>query len=146
MAEVETDVENDVDVVPVKAARKTKPKAKPVKVTKGKAAKVTKGKATKAGKGKRAPSTPDGLNGSHVKILKALSNKDLTRGQLKDKTGIERGWSKLLGASTKEGLGTAGETSLEGRGLVNSAKIEGQRSMVYSITSAGKKALANATK
>ena len=54
------------------------------------------------------------------------------------KTEIQKGWPKLLGAPTK---GKPAADSLEGMGLVQSTKYEGQRSLSYKITPAGKKAI-----
>jgi hypothetical protein len=64
----------------------------------------------------------------------------MTREMLRTKTGMNKGWSKLLGASTKD------ETNgLEGRGFVKSAKPEGTP-LEYTITKAGQAALAKQPK
>ena len=89
---------------------------------------------------------PD-LSEREVKVLQALKaagKKALTRKDLAKATGIPRGWSKLLGAATKEGLGKRGNASLEGRGLIASSKDEGSLTLSYTITPAGTKALAAA--
>jgi hypothetical protein len=84
------------------------------------------------------------LTERETKVLIVLSKAkgDLTRADLSSKTGIVKGWSKLLGSATKE----IDPTSLEGRGLVKSSKAEGSASLTYCITPAGKKALAAAKK
>ncbi len=84
------------------------------------------------------------LSPNEVKTLKALvkGNKPMSRADLRKATGIQKGWSKLLGSSTKE---VAAE-SLEGRKLVKSEKVEGQRGIVYTVTANGKKAVAKQPK
>jgi hypothetical protein len=86
-----------------------------------------------------------GLANSAVRVLHLLSKSEggLTRTQLAAKTGVKRGWSKLLGAPTKEGGSSRG---LEGRGLVRGSVAEGVRGLVYTITAAGRKELAKSGK
>lgn len=82
------------------------------------------------------------LSGSKVRVLEALvaaEPEGLTRTELAEQTSINKGWAKLLGAPTK-----GGTNGMEGAGLVKSHKHEGERSMRYTITAAGKKALAKA--
>jgi hypothetical protein len=79
-----------------------------------------------------------------LKALKAAGKKALTRAELSTATGIPRGWSKLLGAATKQGLGKRGKASLEGRGLIASSRAEGELTLSYTLTAAGTKALAAA--
>jgi DNA-binding MarR family transcriptional regulator len=110
---------------------------------KGKAAGATdKGKGAEAPKQKAGGAEKPELSGSKVRVLEALAAAEpegLTRTELAEQTGINKGWAKLLGAPTK------GETNgMEGAGLVKSHKHEGERSLRYTITAAGKKALAKA--
>jgi hypothetical protein len=108
---------------------------------KGKAA-GAKGKEAETPKQKAGGSEKPELNGSKVKVLEALVSAEpegLTRTELAEQTGIVKGWAKLLGAPTK-----GGTNGMEGAGLVKSHKHEGERSMRYTITAAGKKALAKA--
>lgn len=113
---------------------------------KGKAAGATdkggKGKEAEAPKQKAGGTEKPELSGSKVKVLEALVSAEpegLTRTELAEQTGINKGWAKLLGAPTK-----GGTNGMEGAGLVKSHKHEGERSMRYTITAAGKKALAKA--
>ncbi|QDT52741.1 hypothetical protein Pan44_07530 [Caulifigura coniformis] len=64
-----------------------------------------------------------------------------SRADLCKATGIPRGWSKLLVAATKSGLGRSGKHSLEGRSYIASTKAEGSPTLSYTITAAGSKAL-----
>ena len=123
-----------------KATKKT-----PAKKTTKKAAKVsTKKKGTGGGRKKYG-----GLNPNEIKTLECLVKGDCTRKDMQKATGIEKGWSKMLGSPTK-GIS---EDSMEGRKLIKSAKYEPQEGesksragFVYSITAAGKKALEKANK
>jgi hypothetical protein len=45
-------------------------------------------------------------------------------------TGIPRGWSKLLGAATKDGLGRSRKHSLEERGDIARTKTEGSPNLI----------------
>lgn len=115
------------------------------------APKAKKAKGKKAAKAKAAKAAPaakanGGLTGNEVKILTALtkSNKPLTRDQLRSKTGINKGWSRVLGAATKDDGGVNADASLEGRGYVKADKPEGQRTLEYTVTAAGRKALEKA--
>ena len=105
--------------------------------------KSAKSAAAKAATAKAAVPTTNGLTNSEVRVLHLLSQAEggLNRAQLAAKTGVKRGWSKLLGAPTKEG---GANTGLEGRGLVRSAVTEGTRGLVYTITTAGRKEMAKA--
>jgi hypothetical protein len=78
-----------------------------------------------------------------VLTLLAKHPNGLTRTQMAEATGTARGWAALLGAVTK---GPAAAGTLEGDGLVKSAKMEDQAALLYTITAAGKKALAQAAK
>lgn len=94
-------------------------------------------------------STVKSLNGrlspKRVRVLEVLARSapnGLTRTELAKKTGLTKGWSKLLGSPTK---GKAAVGTLEGDGLVRSEKHEDQHGLlVYRITATGKKALAAA--
>ncbi|QDT57356.1 hypothetical protein Pan44_54250 [Caulifigura coniformis] len=55
---------------------------------------------------------------------------------------MAHGWSKLLGAATKSGLGRSGKHSLEGRGFIANTKDEGSPTLSYTTTAAGSKTLA----
>lgn len=85
----------------------------------------------------------NGMNGSQIRTLEALSDgKAKTRKDLSEETGIMKGWSKLLG--TKEGNH---EDALEPKGYVKTTvPQEGERGLKYTITPAGKQALAKAQK
>lgn len=113
--------------------------------TQGTTADATADKAGAPGSGK-APGNH--LTGTALRALTALagSKAPLTRAELAEATGVQKGWSRLLGAATKEGGGAAGAKSLEARGLVRCEPQEGGRALAYTITPAGKKALAAAQK
>lgn len=119
-------------------------------------AKATKStKSSKSTKATKAPAAPvaepvkeapaakpaGGLSEREVKILTVLaaSRTPLTRSELAEKTALVRGWSKVLGAHTKE----VKATSLEGRGLIkcHEPEAEGSKKLSYSITNKGKTAL-----
>jgi hypothetical protein len=69
-----------------------------------------------------------------------------TRNELSQATGMEKGWSELLGAATREGLGVQGG-GLEGRGLNEClGRQVGGKSLLYTITGAGRKAIEQAEK
>lgn len=125
------------------------PAATPATPAKAKAKKATK-PAGKKGNKNGAKATPartdNSLTGNEVKILTALfkSGKPMTRADLAKKTGINKGWSRVLGSSTKEDGGMSGDESLEGRGLVKCERHEGERSLSYTITARGKAELAKA--
>lgn len=101
---------------------------------------------------KTAPATvsakSNGLSGNEIKTLQALakSKTALTRNDLRAATGIQKGWSGMLGASTK----TVADDTLCGRGYVkdvtDSHPKEGGRSLLYTITANGRKALEKALK
>lgn len=65
----------------------------------------------------------------------------LTRTQLVERSGITKGWSRVLGAATKD----TDPNTLLGKKYVEAHKEEGE-SYKYSITERGKKALAAADK
>lgn len=113
------------------------PKTKAVK------AKPAAKKPSAKAKAKLAPSTNGDLTGNETKILTILAraNKPLTRADLAAKTGINKGWSKTLGSSSKDNGGMSGKDSLDGRGYVKCELHEGQRSFLYTITARGRKAL-----
>lgn len=94
-----------------------------------------------------APAKAGDLTGNMVKVLKALKAKSpQTRKQLAAKTGIAKGWSRMLGATTKEDGGTNGANSLEGRGLIKvTTDPEAGRTLLYTLTKKGEQALAKAT-
>ena len=106
-------------------------------------------KADKTAKNKKQPAptkddkpntktTKRSKQSSAERILDALNNSPsgLDRNGLREATGIQKGYSKLLGSPTKDDVG-----GMEGDGLVKSQKIEGTRSLVYVITAKGKKLL-----
>lgn len=85
------------------------------------------------------------LTGSEIKILSALTKvESANRDKLRSATGIQKGYSKILGASTKEDYGSTGSDSLCGRGYVKVLKIEGERQFRYQISATGRKALEKA--
>lgn len=101
--------------------------------------------AKKAAPKKAAPAAKaDGLTDVQTRVLTALKNtasgKGLTRAQLSEKTGINKGWSRILGAYTKDDGGANADNSMTGLGLVSSQKMEGEP-VSYYITAKGKKAL-----
>lgn len=111
------------------------------KKTATKAAAATKASKKKAAS-KAAPApAANGLTENARKVLTALgkAKQPLTRADLRAATGIQRGFSKLLGTATKG----VQPDSLEGRGLVKStAPADGEgRALTYTITAAGKRAL-----
>jgi hypothetical protein len=125
---------------PLKKVAKAVAKSAAVKETAKVATKKAPVKKAAAAKAAPAETVPSGLTKRQHKVLTALaSGKELSRNELADATGMNKGWSKLLGASTHE---EAGDGSLEGLGYIKSARYEGSRSVVYAITAAGKKALA----
>ena len=124
------------------ATKKAAKKAAGAKAATKKAAKkgAKKGAAVKkaAGGGKEKKGE---LSGNAIKVLQAMkgtaaNGKTVTRAQLAEKTGINKGWSKLLGNPTK-----GGDHGMEAAGLVKSQKHEGERGLVYFITEKGRKAL-----
>lgn len=86
----------------------------------------------------------NGLVPSVIKVLQTLRDAGvaMTRKELAESTGIEKGWSKILG--TKDG---GNEEALGPIGYVLSVEPkEGERGMKYKITAAGKQALVKAEK
>lgn len=101
-------------------------------------------KAPRVGGGSQGPRKPresgaGGLNGSELRAMRAINaaGHALSRKELAEATGQEKGWSKLLG--TKEG----GGEGLVDRGLLNLVMHEDEP-MRYSLTDPGKEALAKA--
>jgi hypothetical protein len=92
----------------------------------------------------KVPKTVAGsLTKSEIKILEALKSagtKELNRDQLIQKTGINNGWSRMLGTPTTE----VKPGTLQGRKLINCHKHEGSRVLTYTITTRGKQALSKA--
>lgn len=112
-----------------------------------KASKPAKAKQHKEKGDKADAPKASGLTGNEIKVLKALkgAKTPLTRKQLATKTEIAKGWSRMLGASTKDDGGVAGKDSLEGRGLIKvQADPEGGRALLYTITKKGEQSLAKA--
>jgi len=91
-------------------------------------------------KSARTPSSGE-LNGSQVKLLLTLgkSKKEMDRKQLSAKTGINKGFSRLLGAATKDANGVHGSSSLIGLGFVKAEKHEDSRTLTYALTAKGRK-------
>lgn len=120
-----------------KKAPKKGAKKMPTTATAKKSAKKTAKKAPAAAKTPREKAL---LTGNERLVLATLAknSQPLTRQDLASKTKISKGWSKMLGAATKD----VAKDSLEGRGLVKSEKHEDQRAMVYKVTTAGKAMLA----
>jgi hypothetical protein len=89
------------------------------------------------------PKAANGMAPNKVKVLTLLAKTPagMTRTEMSEATGIVKGWTKMLGAVT---LGAPATGTLEGDGLVRSEEVEDQRGRVYTITPAGKKALAAA--
>lgn len=83
------------------------------------------------------------LSSNQVKILEQLSSgRRMSRKDIAEATGIQKGFSKLLGAQENPA-----ETALEPMGLVKSEEPkEGERGLQYTITAGGKKALEKAQK
>lgn len=130
----------------VKKSTKAAKKAAPKKAVK----KTTAKKPTKKAAPKKTDAKPtNGLTVNQIKILKALKNtKPLTgksRGQLIKTTGINGGWSKNLGAVTRDDLGVQGG-GLAGMGLIKIVKLEDSRVLTQYITKKGLATLAKATK
>jgi hypothetical protein len=133
----------ETTVAPMTEAKKkvTKKAVKkaPAKTAKKKVAK----KAAKTPKKESKPREKALLTGNEIKVLTALKDgKQLNRVELNKKTGISKGWSKMLGAATRDGLGASGEHSLAGRKLIRCMKLEDERTLRYEITAAGKALLA----
>ena len=131
------------------AAKKTSAKKTTAKKTATAKKAATKKAATKKAATETTGSRSRRLNGmtpSQVKTLDALTSGDLNRAQLTDKTGIVKGWSKILGSPNKDGFGADGDTSLEALKYVTSERHEGSRAFTYKITATGKKALTAAQK
>lgn len=104
-------------------------------------------KVAAASNGKAKAERNGGLTGTEVKTLTALAKvESANRDKLRATTGVQKGWSKILGASSKEDFGSTGSDSLCGRGLVKVLQIEGDRQYHYAITPAGRKALEKAKK
>lgn len=94
--------------------------------------KVTKASKTPATEGK----SKGQLTAKEVAVLKALSKKALSKPQLWE--GFKAG-SAVLGAGSK-----GGEKGLLGKKFIMAEKHDDQRHLLFSITTSGKKALAEA--
>ena len=119
----------------------SKPSNKPAaKGGKGTSSKPTSKPAAAPAKTKPDAGSKGGLSNNKVKVLTLLAKakQPMTRSEMAEKTGIAKGWAKLLGAVTK---GDAEAGTLEGDGLVRSEKVEGEAGLRYTITAAGRKLL-----
>ena len=89
-----------------------------------------------------------GYNPAQVRALTLLKhtkpNQGLTRAVLAEKSGVAKGWSRILGAATKDAKGASGKSSLMAKGLIQAEKHEGEP-ITYVITANGRKALAAIT-
>jgi hypothetical protein len=74
-------------------------------------------------------------------LLARARSEGMTRKQLSKATGKNTGWSKDLGAATKEGFGDQGG-GLQKHGLVHQEYRPGDRELTVTITDAGREALA----
>lgn len=126
-----------MSVTTEKPTKKATKSSKPAKAEK-KGAKTS--KTAKPAKKEGAKSSGD-LSPNQVLILQALKDgRPRTRAELSEKTGIKKGFSKLLG--TQEG---GHPDALEPKGYVKSSPPEeGERGMTYTITAKGKAALSKA--
>lgn len=90
---------------------------------------------------KRVAENIKGLTAREVRAMQiiAAAGAPVTRKHLQAQTGQAKGWSRLLGASTKG----ASIDTLAGRGLVN---VSATVPFEYTLTEAGAEALAAATK
>lgn len=126
---------NNAAAAPVAASKKIAKKANAKKLVAKKAAKKG-GKAKASAKTPAAPRDPNKLGKPFVAILKAVSKTALSRAQISQRTGINSGFTGLLGhidPAKRE------PQSLAARGFI---KIEVREDGNYfSITAAGKKAL-----
>lgn len=96
---------------------------------------------------KKAPKEKGDISPNQIKILEALKGgKPLTRKELADKLGISKGFSKMLGAVSKDDYGAAGQSGLCAKGYVIADRGEEDRVSSYKITPAGKAALEKAKK
>jgi hypothetical protein len=143
IASITTSVES---ATPAKGGKGNGGKGKAKGGKAGKAAAPVVNKAAENGNGGGVRRTSNGLTPTMVRVLELLSHGSKTRGELAEATGVAKGWSRILGAATKEDGGAAGEDSLESKGFVKHSKHEGDRSLNYEITAAGRKALATAQK
>jgi hypothetical protein len=123
-----------------KASKDKAPTASAGKVSKSKiegkaAAPVeTQTENNRAGRGGAA-----GLTGREIRVLTMLANEGSTeKSRLKKECGSG---SAVLGAVNREGFGVRGG-GLAGKGLITGSRKEGEPETVYSITPAGRKALA----
>lgn len=79
------------------------------------------------------------LTPNEVKVLTVLSKSKapMSRQELKKKTGINKGWSRIFGA-----IKDNGGDGLQGRKLVTvTMPDEGERGLKYAITALGKQTL-----
>lgn len=94
----------------------------------------------KAGKAKAAPVVRERplLTQRETKMLTVMakSKRPVTRGQLIEATDITKGFSAILGSYDDPSA-----ESLVGRSLVAHDRVEGERSIMYSITAKGRQLL-----
>lgn len=110
-----------------------------------KSAKKPAAKKPAAKKKAAAPAGKSELSPNQVKVLKAIAaaKHDFTYADIRKKTGIEKGLTKLVAAQSASGAKYP--ESLEARKLVKAVEVtEGRASVAYKITAAGKKAAAKA--
>jgi hypothetical protein len=146
--ETSATLENKTMATKTKSMKTSTPKTskkaeKPVAKKAEKKVKVVKTVEKKAPKIETGPGELTGNQKIFLAALKPTANggKTMTRNDLKKKTGVKKGYSKALGAATKEADFT--DTSLEGRGLIKSRPAtEGESGLQYHITAKGLKALA----
>ena len=128
-------------------AKSTKKKV----ATKKTAKKVEKKKVEKSEKTSGSRKKYGEFTSNELRTMEVLGEGgDFSRNDLKKATGIEKGWSGMLGSPTR----TIKHNTLEGRGFVKHQKHEAQgegegktpAGFFYTITGTGKKALAVALK
>lgn len=89
----------------------------------------------------------NGLTQSKIKTLQELRDgMPKTRNDLVEATGIQKGWSKLLGAVTKDNFGGHADSLLALGYVKQLVAEEGVRGTRYQITATGRKALEKAEK
>lgn len=129
-------------------AKKTTTKTAPKKTTAAKKAAPKKKTTTKkaAAPNKAAPADTGGFTKAQARALVALkgtkSGKGMSRADLEAKTGVAKGWSRVLGAGTKDDGGVAGDKTLSAQGYVGIQKLEGEP-LSYYLTAKGTKAAAS---
>ncbi len=121
-----------------KAPAKKAPAKKKASTKKEASAKKTdsvKSSATKEVAEKRTGKTP---TPKEVKVLELVASSPKTRKQLIAATGIQKGWSDLLGAPTREIL----PNTMQGKGWIKQEKVDNV--LTIKIMAAGKKVLEKA--